>query len=178
MSEFEQAMEGFDEAWDEGKAQAGSGGGAMLPAGEYEARVDIARIIWSDRGECWQWELKFVDVGGQGSVRNWCNLDNEVGIKIAAGYAKIMGYDGDLKSLGAACESGMFIDKLVLIKVEDKPKDDGTDGVYKRVYVNRDLGQAPEPGAGHDRAPVPDDDDIPFAFLDMYGVIPTYMERS
>lgn len=157
---FKEEMEQFDGEWEEAQEKAGSGG-AVLPAGDYQARVVVSRVGTNDWGN-WTLTLTWDDLGGKGRVTVWDNLDQDVGRSIAASHTKAMGYTGKLSDLEAVCASGFFDDLVCDIRVKDNPAKDNPDKIYKVVYVNRVFARGEGTvGSGGVVRP-PDDDDIPF----------------
>lgn len=164
MSTFEDDMAGFEEEWTE--AQENAGTQRLLPDGDYQAIITEARVEKSDWDE-WQFMCAY-SVPGVGGRRSWDSLEQEVGRSIAAERSKVLGYDGPLAGLQQACESEMFIDLVVDIKVKTKAGDTRD---FTSVYVNHCHGKATEEqkaqlaqhtagvGAG---TTTDDDDDIPF----------------
>jgi hypothetical protein len=157
VSTFEDEMAGFDEEWAENQANAGQF--RMLDDGTYQAVVVESRVEKSDWDE-WQFNLKFADKGGKGTVRVWDSLENEVGRSVAAEHAAALGYSGPLSGLKTACEQGEFIDLLCDIRVRTKT---GETRDFKQVFINRTYGKA-DPGEipGQETMDAPPDDDIPF----------------
>jgi len=155
---FEDEMAQYDEQWEEDKERPTPG---QLPDGKYQAAVNECRIEKDDDGT-YTWYIKFQNQ--EGAVRKWTNLDHEVGRSVAAKDAKIMGFEGKLSGLNAACEEGLFNDLICEIVVKTKP---GNERDFTNVYINRVLGKgdpndfepaAVEAGAGTSAT----DDDIPF----------------
>lgn len=163
---FADEMEAFDDEFEEAKdkPRPGGSGGPMLKDGRHQAIIAEARIEHDQQGDrysmVWQFRNK------NGSIRKFFNLDHEVGREIAAQDSALVGYEGKLSGLQAACEEEFFIGLVCEIGVKTKP---GTERDYTNVYVNRCLGQGDladyEPAEGEAVAAgqsVTDDDDIPF----------------
>lgn len=154
-TEYEQAVEEFEGAWEEGKENPG---GKQLPDGQYQATIDVARVEKKDWG--WQFCLFFLDTAGGGGVWSNFNLEDEVGAQIAAKNAARLGYTGTLKGLKAACESEQFLHLLCDIKVVTKP---GEKRDFTSVYVNRVHGKAGVGPSDYESGQRFDpNDDIPF----------------
>ena len=158
MQEMQQELEQWDEVWAEEQEKARAGGGSVLKAGDYQAKIVISRVERSDWGDL-TLVMRWEDLAGEGIVTVYDNLSQEVGRSIAAGRVKALGYVGPLSLLPQACAQGMFDDKICDIRVKDNPSKDDPDKIYKVVYVNRVHDDVPFSG---DFRPASADDDIPF----------------
>lgn len=154
---FEDDFKELDEEWTE--AQANPSRPQMMPDGKHQAQVVESRVEQQDDGR-WTWVVKFKNE--EGSIRKFHNLDHEVGRRIAAEDAALMGYTGPLSGLEKACMAGEFDDLICEINIKPSKKQ-GADRDFKDIYVNRILGKG-EPLAADEAAPtgVGLDDDIPF----------------
>lgn len=155
MSEYETEMQEYADTWDEAKV----GGRSELPEGPYQAKIKVARVERSNFDDSWQFFVVFEDTGGAGEQPMWYNLQHEVGAALAKRVSRDLGWEeaeeaGALLKLKAVAESGFFLDRIVEIRVKDKP---GEDRVFKQVFINKLLGVG-EPSGERP----PDDDDIPF----------------
>jgi hypothetical protein len=146
---FESEHEQYDDEWAE--EDLVSPGGSLLPDGSHQVIVRESRIEEPDWG--WQFVLKFGN--NDGVITKWQNLDNDVGRKIALTDARMLGYEGPLSGLRAACESGQFLDKLCEINIKTTAGDTRD---FKNIYLNRVLGVVEA------RTPLTTEssDDIPF----------------
>lgn len=158
MSSFKEDMAEFVEQWDEAKA-----GGSQLPEGVYQARIQIARVEYSDKFETWQLFIVYEDLAGAGSQPMWYDLQHEVGAALAKRVTRDLGWaradePGALLELEEACQSGFFEDLVVEIRVKDKP---GDERVFKQVFINKLLGRGLDSQAAMPTGK-PADDDIPF----------------
>lgn len=155
---FKDDMEGMDEEWQE--AQANPSKPQMLPHGKHQVQVVESRVEQQD-DQRWTWVVKFRNE--EGSIRKFNNLDHEVGRRIAAEDAALMGYTGPLSGLEEACMAGTFDDLICEINVQPSKKQ-GADRDFVNIYVNRVLGKG-EPMAAEEAAvadPSATGDDIPF----------------
>jgi hypothetical protein len=150
---FTDDMKEHDQHWTETQEQAQEY--AVLPDGDYQALIKIARVEKKDWG--WEWALMFNDTGGKGSVWSNMNLDDEMGREIAAKNAKRLGYEGSLSGLEEACGSGLFDDLLVEITVRTKA---GEKRDFTNTYIQRNLGKQ-EPGEAFAEA-FEDESSVPF----------------
>ena len=153
MPTYEEEMQEYAEQWDEART-----GGSQLAEGIYQARIKVARVEYSDRFETWQFFVVFEDLNGSGEQPMWYDLQHEVGAALAKRVSMDLGWEeaaepGALLKLKAVAEEGYFLDKIVEIRVKDKP---GDERVFKQVFINKLLGTA-KPSDG-----TPTEDDIPF----------------
>lgn len=161
---FQDEMEQYDEQWKEDHERERPTF-TTLKDGPHQVIVDECRIEKDDDG-LYTWYMRFQN--REGSIRKWSNLDHEVGRSVAAQDAKTMGYDGLLSGLEEACESGIFNDLVLEIKVKTKTGDERD---FTNVYINRCLGKGDpasfaqedsgEEGEGAAGSSI-NDDDIPF----------------
>lgn len=154
MSTYEEEMAEYAEQWDEAKT-----GGNQLAEGVYQARIKVARVEYSDRFETWQFFVVYEDLNGSGEQPMWYDLQHEVGAALAKRVAMDLGWDGAteegaLLKLKGVAEEGFFLDKIVDIRVKDKP---GDERVFKQVFINKLHGTG-SPAIGGK----PTEDDIPF----------------
>jgi len=155
---FADDMKELDEEWND--AQANPSQPRMI-MGKAQAQVVECRVEQQE-DERWTWVIKFKNTDG--TVRKFGNLDHEVGRRIAAEDAALMGYTGPLSGLEEACMSGMFDDLICEINVVETKKP-GAERDYINVYINRVLGKG-EPMSADEVDPAAvgsaTGDDIPF----------------
>lgn len=152
MSSFAEFAQEFETEW-----QADLKGAGVLPDGDHEAELVTCRVERTTDGR-WTWLMVFRNEGG--SVRDWNNLDHEVGRRIAAEKAAKMQLDiesfADLEAAGEGA-----VGQVYRITVETKPGDtrDFTN-VYMRGHVGVGGQYAQEEKS--EQASKLADDDIPF----------------
>jgi hypothetical protein len=133
---FAEDMAELEQEWKDAPTdRPGGTGGPMLPDGQHQAMIVEANVEQRQSDEHWQLFMKFQN--RQGVVRKWSDLDHEVGLRVAKADVALLGYEGNLAGLEAACKS--FIGLVCNIAVKTKP---GTERDFTNVYINACVGQA------------------------------------
>lgn len=188
MSGFAEEMAGHDDSFKEAEAATGP---ALFSDGQHQAAITVARVEQGQFG--WQLVLGFrgndSNTGKPASIRKWHNLPPDEGREgFLAGDLVMLGYaytERGLSQLEQACVDEEFIGLLCDIGVKTKT---GGERDYTNVYINRVHGKvdiseyAAEEGTGNEFVPagtggLAPDDDIPFAWIDVHGVVPGHVER-
>lgn len=165
---FKDEVSEHEDEWNDAQANprpAGSGI-QMLKDGPHQVLITEARI--EQINDRWVWLIQFAN--REGGVRKYGNLDHEVGRRIAAEDAALLGYTGPLSGLEDACESEMFIGLVCDIRKRTKP---GAERDFVDVFINNvheekstpEVFGVNENGASAEESYIPAgrvDDDIPF----------------
>lgn len=163
MSTYKEEMEESANVWDAAEDRSGE----KLAAGRYQnAAITTSRVQKSERTDEWQLFLVWQDMDTGGQVPMWYDIEQPIGASLAKSITKRLGWEQAdepkaVLALEDLCESGFFLDFSLDITVKDKP---GETQTFKQVFINHVHGHAAPGGADKD-------DDIPFKWHDMYGVV-------